>query len=90
MAIFLLSVDMTELDFTICHKCKYTKTKYHAVRRNKSGDKKIYKCLKCNSFTTPDDGFKKMKNPGEVVSAGLELYHAGVSLRETSDIENFD
>lgn len=86
MTIFLLSVDMSKQNFIVCHKCKHTKTKYHAVRRNKSGDKKIYKCLKCHSFTTPDDGFWKMKNPEEIVSAGIELYHAGISLRETTDI----
>ena len=86
MAILLLSVDMKDLDFVVCHKCKYTKTKYHAVRRNKSGEKKIYKCLRCQSFTTPDDGFWKMKNQGEIISAGIELYNAGVSLRGTSDI----
>ena len=86
MTILLLSVDMSKPDFVVCHKCKYTKTKYHAVRRNKSGDKKIYRCLRCSSFTTPDDGFKKMKNAREIVSAGIELYYAGVSLRETSNI----
>lgn len=86
MTIFLLSVGMKDDDFVVCHKCKYTKMKYHAVRRNKSGDKKIYKCLRCKSFTTPDDGFWKMKNLGEIISAGIELYNAGVSLRETADV----
>src|SRR3989338_4499413 len=78
MRIFLSSVNMPELDFVMCHKCKYTKTKYH--------DKKIYRCLRCKSFTTPDDGFWKMRNPGEIISAGLELYYSGISLRETSEI----
>jgi len=77
---------MPELDFVMCHECHYTKTKYHAARRNKSGDKKIYRCLKCGSFTTPDDGFWKMKHSGEIVSAGIELYYAGVSLREISSL----
>lgn len=86
MSVSLLSVDMPELDFVMCHECHYTKTKYHAVRRNKSGEKKIYKCLRCESFTTPDDGFWKMKHSGEVVSAGIELYYAGVSLREISSL----
>lgn len=86
MSVFLLDVSMTELDFVMCHKCHYTKTKYHAVRRNKSGEKKIYRCLKCESFTTPDDGFWKMKHSGEIVSAGIELYYAGVSLREISSL----
>lgn len=84
MTIFLLSVDMPDSEFVICHKCKYTKTTYRATRHNKSGDKKYYQCKKCNAYTTPEDGFWKMKNPGEIVSAGIELYYAGVSLRETS------
>lgn len=86
MNVFLLSVSMDEIGFVMCHKCRYTKTKYHAVRRNKSGNKKIYKCLRCGSFTTPDNGFWKMKTSEEVVSAGIELYYSGVSLRETSHL----
>lgn len=86
MSVFLLSVDMPDLGFVVCHKCKYTKTKYRAARHNKSGDKKYYQCTRCWSFTTPDDGFWKMKNSGEVVSAGIELYYAGVSLREISSL----
>ena len=86
MRIFLLDVDMTEVNFVVCHNCKYTKTKYRATRRNKSGDKKYYQCMKCDAYTTPDDGFFKMKNPGEIISAGIELYYSGVSLRETSNV----
>lgn len=86
MSVFLVSVDMEELDFVMCHKCHYTKTKYHAVRRNISGEKKIYRCLKCGSFTTPDDGFWKMRYNGEIISAGIELYYSGVSLREISHL----
>jgi len=86
MNISLLSVDMPELDFVMCQKCHYTKTKYRATRHNKSVDKKYYFCERCESYTTPDDGFWKMKHSGEIVSAGIELYYAGVSLREISSL----
>jgi len=86
MPVFLLCVEMKDMNFIMCHNCHYTKTKYHAVRRNKSGEKKIYKCLRCESFTTPDDGFWKMRYPGEIISAGIELHYAGVSLREISSL----
>lgn len=86
MNVFLLRVDMKDTNFVMCHACHYTKMKYHAVRRNKSGEKKIYKCMRCESFTTPDDGFWKMRYPGEVISAGIELYYAGVSFRETASL----
>src|SRR3989338_5534731 len=86
MKIILLSVDMSEPEFVVCHKCKYTKTKYRATRHNIYGSKKYYQCEKCASYTTPDDGFWKMKNLGEFVSAAIELYNIGVSLRETADV----
>ncbi|MBI4170335.1 MAG: DDE-type integrase/transposase/recombinase [Candidatus Aenigmarchaeota archaeon] len=75
---------MPELDFVMCHECHYTKTKYRATRHNKLGDKKYYQCERCGSFTTPDDGFWKMKNHEEIVSAGIELYYSGISFRETA------
>lgn len=86
MSVFLLSVDMPELDFVMCHKCHYTKTKYRAIRHNKSGDKKYFQCRRCGAYTTPNEGFWKMKYSGEVISAGIELYYAGVSLREISQM----
>lgn len=86
MNISLISVDMPELDFVMCQKCHYTKTKYRAIRHNKSGDKKYYFCERCESYTTPDDGFWKMKHSGEIVSAGIELYYSGISFRETASI----
>src|SRR3989338_7409407 len=86
MAILLLSVDMSEPEFVVCHKCKYTKTKYRATRHNIYGSKKYYQCTKCEAYTTPDDGFWKMRNPEEIISASIEIYYAGVSLREISDI----
>ena len=86
MNIFLLDVNMKEQEFVVCHNCKYTKTKYRATRHNKSNDKRYYQCMKCESYTTPDDGFWKMRNPEEIISASIEVYYAGVSLRETSDL----
>lgn len=82
MSISIKTVDMPEL--AVCHKCKSKKTRYHATRHNKSGDKKIYKCQKCGSYTTPNDGFWKMKYSGEVISAAIELYYSGISFREIS------
>lgn len=86
MSVFLLCVDMKDADFVMCHKCHYTKTKYRATRHNASGDKKYYLCTRCGSYTTPDDGFWKMRYPAEIISAGIELYYAGVSLREISSL----
>ncbi len=88
MNISIISVDMPELDFVVCHKCKSTKTNYRGTRHNESGDKKYYLCTKCGSYITPDDGFWKMRYAGEVISAAIELYYAGVSLRETSNLFN--
>lgn len=86
MSVFLLCVNMHELDFVMCHKCHYTKTKYRAVRHNKAVSKKYYQCTRCGAYTTPDNGFWKMKHHEEVVSAGIELYYSGVSFRETASL----
>lgn len=86
MSVFLLGVDISGLDFVMCQKCHYTKTKYRATRHNRSGDKKYFQCARCSAYTTPDDGFWKMKHNEEVVSAGIELYYSGVSFRETASL----
>lgn len=86
MNISILSVDMPELNFVMCHKCKSTKTKYRGTRYNEHGNKKYYLCAKCGSYTTPDDGFWKMRYAGEVISAAIELYYSGVSFLSTSSL----
>lgn len=81
----ILSVDtIPELDFVVCHKCKSTKTKYRGTRHNAAGDKKYYLCTECGSYTTPNDGFWRMRYVGEVISAAIEIYYSGVSFHTTA------
>ena len=82
----LSNIESIKPDFVVCHKCKSTKTKYRGIRHNAVGDKKYYVCTKCGSYTTPDDGFWRMRHTGEIISSALELYYSGMSFSATASI----
>jgi len=69
-----------------CPKCKSNKfvVKY-GKRHNQSGAKQRYFCKKCESRFTPKDGFWKMRFSPEVITAALDLYYKGLSLRKIKD-----
>ena len=71
---------------SICPKCGNT----HIIKRGfiKTSKRRIqrFSCKVCGQrFTQSIDGFHKMQNKPEVVTAALDLYFKGVSLRKTAD-----
>jgi len=57
-------------------------------RYNHTTKKQRWKCKDCKRFFTLDDGFFKMKHKREVITACLDLYMNGMSLRKV--IEHFN
>jgi len=74
------------LSYPKCPKCKSNKfvVKY-GKRHNQSGAKQTYFCKKCECRFTPKDGFWKMRFSPEVITAALDLYYKGLSLRKIKD-----
>ena len=74
------------LDSTICEKCKSENSiiKY-GIRHNKSGDIQRFRCKICNHKFITNDGFEKHRASPKAVTAALDLYFKGVSLRKVCD-----
>lgn len=64
----------------VCPKCKSTESIWKGYRYNKSGKKRKRKCLKCNTYFTPNDGFLRMRFKKEVIIEAVGLFIAGLSL----------
>ena len=65
--------------------CPICKTNEQVIKRgkrnNQSGSVQLYFCKKCNQRFTGRPGFQKMKHNALIISAGLDLYFKGLSLR---------
>lgn len=70
-------------DEGICPVCNTNK---HAIKRgkrdNRSGKVQLYFCKKCNKRFTGRQGFQRMKHKASIISAALDLYYRGLSLRQ--------
>ncbi|MGB7955275.1 MAG: hypothetical protein WCF23_14950 [Candidatus Nitrosopolaris sp.] len=64
----------------ICDRCKSAIVK-DGLRHNKSGDVQTYRCKECNHKFIINTGFEKYRATPKVVTAALDLYFKGVSLR---------
>lgn len=51
-------------------------------RKNKMGEKHVFYCNRCLHKFTPDDGFKNVLYPPEIITEALALYVRGLSARE--------
>jgi transposase-like protein len=70
----------------ICPICKSNaEVVKRGIRKNRSGNKQMYWCKKDERRFTPDDGFYKMRFSPEIITAALDLYYKGLSLRKIED-----
>ncbi|MGH9878186.1 MAG: IS1/IS1595 family N-terminal zinc-binding domain-containing protein, partial [Nitrososphaerales archaeon] len=75
-----LSPDVAE-----CPKCKSDKTVKNGKRVNKSGAIQTYLCHDCSYRFIVNLGFEHAKKNPKVISAAIDLYFKGVSLRKVAD-----
>ncbi len=67
---------------TCCHSDKIVK---RGVRKNKRGLTQIYWCKSCDKRFVVDLGFSRMKASPQAITAALDLYFKGISLRSITD-----
>ena len=65
-----------------CSKCKSPDVKKHAVRKNNSGEKEVFKCNECSGFFTPDDGFNRFRHSRDEIEIALKMRENDYSLAE--------
>ncbi len=70
----------------ICEKCNGKNVKKDGARETKNRDKvQRYKCKDCFHRFSIDNGFWKMKNHEDKVTACMNMYYAGMSLRKIQE-----
>jgi len=70
----------------ICEKCKGRNIKKDGVRKTKNrGYVQRYRCKDCSYRFSIDNGFWKMKNHEKKITACINMYYAGMSLRKIQE-----
>jgi len=69
-----------------CSKCNSNKIKKDGKRKTENRGKiQRYRCKNCNFRFVIDDGFYRMRNHPNKITAGIDLYYKGVSLRKVQE-----
>jgi transposase-like protein len=69
-----------------CPKCKGSTIVRHGVRHTKHGtDIQRYSCKECHHRFAVKSGFEKARADPKVITAALDLYFKGISLRKVCD-----
>jgi len=68
-----------------CRYCMSRKIVEYGIRKNKHTCKQRYMCKKCKRTFIENDGFLNRKFPSKVITASLDLWNKGVSLRKIKD-----
>jgi putative transposase len=75
----------SEIEPIACQHCDSARIVKRGVRRNQRGLTQIYWCKGCNRRFVVDLGFSRMKASPQVITASLDLFFKGVSLRKITD-----
>jgi putative transposase len=69
-----------------CPSCSSKNTiKWGKRKTEHRGKIQRYKCKKCNNTFVVDNGFYRMRNHENKITAGIDLYYKGVSLRKVQE-----
>ena len=63
-----------------CPKCKSNHISKRGKRYNKSGEKQLYLCNKCNRKFIEPDGFERMRNEPKIITRAIHMHNDGLSL----------
>ncbi len=70
--------------FEACIFCKSEGIIKWGIRHNKYGDIQKFSCKSCGKFFTANLGFERMKHNPQGITAAMQLYFSGESLRNTA------
>jgi putative transposase len=71
------------ITLTDCPACNSEHIKKAGIRYNASSEMQRYKCLDCGKLFTVNTGFERMKHNPRAITAAMQLYFGGESLRNT-------
>ena len=70
--------------FEACIYCKSESIIKWGIRHNRYGDIQKFSCKSCRKFFTVNLGFERMKHNPQGITAAMQLYFSGESLRNTA------
>ena len=79
------TVTIPSVDLAYCPYCKSREIIKRGLRHNINGDIQRYGCKSCNKEFVRNFAFEGMKAPPQVITAALQLYFSGESLRRTKE-----
>jgi putative transposase len=77
------SVVLEPVLINACPSCHSQHFKKSGIRHNKSGDIQRYACKDCSKIFSINVGFEHMKHNPQAITAAMQLYFSGESLRNT-------
>lgn len=66
-----------------CPACNSHNIKKKGIRHNKCGEIQKYRCFDCWKWFSINVGFERMKHNPKAITAAMQLYFGGESLRNT-------
>ncbi|HEY7079109.1 MAG TPA: integrase core domain-containing protein [Nitrososphaeraceae archaeon] len=82
----LSNYNAVDIGQVVCPKCVSSNYKKFGIRHNKnSGDIQRYLCKACNYRYTINRAFENSKASAKLITAAVDLYFKGVSLRKIAD-----
>jgi transposase-like protein len=72
------------ITFEACIYCRSPSIIKWGIRHNKYGDIQKFSCKTCGKFFTVNLGFERMKHNPQGITAAMQLYFSGESLRNTA------
>jgi putative transposase len=81
-----INQDALNVGQVVCQRCSSTNYKKFVIRHNKkSGDMQRYLCKDCGYRFIVNPAFENCKATAKIITAALDLYFKGVSLRKVAD-----
>ena len=69
----------------LCRYCDSGNLIRKGVRKTKSGSVQMYGCRDCKRRFTANFGFERMRHSEETITGAMQMYFAGMSLRDIAD-----
>jgi transposase-like protein len=78
------NVIIQPVTITVCLFCHSSNLKKFGLRHNKYGDIQRYLCGDCHKTFSVNLGFERMKHNPQAITAAMQMYFSGESLRNTA------
>ena len=76
---------MERSQLKLCKYCDSGKLKKAGMRKRKNDSVQVYACLDCKKKFTANFGFEKMRSKDVIITRTLQMYYAGMSVRDIAD-----